>query len=870
MRLPLFRADARAIDDEFEYHLRRRVEELIRAGYDVDSARAEALRRFGDVDDARAYCSEEDRRRTRTAARGLFLDNLRQDVSIAWRHLRREPGFAFSAVAVLAASIGIVTAAYGIAHAYLVRPLPYPEPDRLAQIIAGPSREPRPNAPSLAAVDWSMLNDVFQATVAWDLDGFTLPDDNRPEYVDGAWVSPGYFSALGLRTAAGRGFTRQEHESGAPVAIISDALWSRRFNRDPSIVGRAIRAHSTDRPRDVEIVTIVGVMPADAWHMSRFTDILRPLRGPRMPSLARLPVGVSLAEAQRRMNGVILPQVGALADSAWHMTLVSVQDEYTFEVRPLLLALVGAAGFLMLVGCASVAGAHAARGVARRPELQLRMALGASRGRIMVQLLTEHLLVAGIAAVLGVAMADALLRAAGSMISEQLRASVPGGAHRLALDAGLLGLAILCGLAVGLVFGVIPALASSRLTGRAALAAAERGVARTTGTRTMRRGLIAAQVAFAMMLLIGAGLMVRTIMALAAEPLGFAHERVVKSTLLFPLGRYPDGATRITGVEQVLSALTRDGRVEAAAVAAPHPFRGPMAPLAIVADGSRDPGGAPTVAAQYIVSFGYFDVMRIPVLRGRSFAPSDGDRSMPVAMIGERLARQLWPDGTAIGRRMRVGRDTTWRLLIGVVGDTREVSAAEQLSEVYLPYAQVPRAYVSVMMRAREAVEPIVASATRTVAAVDDVLALADVEPLTQVVERDGNRRRALAGVLVAFSVLALALAAMGLYSSLAYLVAQRRREIAVRVAVGSRPRDVIFLVVMEAVPVVGIGLLAGMGLSVALSRLLATQLYGVSPTDPLTYATIAALIGATALAATASPIARALRIEPARLLRAD
>jgi putative ABC transport system permease protein len=869
MRLPLFRTDRRLVDDEFAFHLQRRIEQLVREGYDAESARAEALRRFGDIREAREYCFEEDRLRARHSARTQLIDNLRQDVTGAWRHLRREPGFAFAAVAVLAAAIGIATAAYGVTHAYLVRPLPYPRPDRLVQIIAGPSRQPLPNPPSLASVDWTALDSVFAATVAWDLDGFTLPDNDRPEYVDGAWVSPGYFSVLGLRPALGREFRRDDYDSGAPVAIISDALWSRRFNRDPSVLGRTIRAHSTDRPRDVELVTVVGIMPADAWHMSRFTDVLRPLGVPRMPSLGRLRDGMTLTEAQRRMNVIVLSHLGAATDSAWHMSLVSLQDEYTFEVRPLLLALLGAAGFLLLVACASIAGAHAARAVARRPELQLRMALGASRGRIIVQVLTEQLVIAVIAAVLGAAMADAILRGSGTVVAEQLRAAVPGGVHRLALDGAVLALAILCGLAVGVTFGLVPALASSRVRDGRTFGSAERGVARTTASRTMRRGLIAAQVAVTMILLVGAGLMVRTLMALAAEPLGFAHENIVKSTLLFPLGRYPDGAARVAGVENVLAALRRDARVDAAAIASPHPFRGPMAPLAIAAEGRTDAANAGLVAAQYVVSSGYFEVMSIPLLRGRSFGSLDA-RSLPVAMMGEGLARQLWPDGTAIGRRIRVGRDTTWRLLIGVVGDTREVSSADQLPEVYLPYAQVPRAYVSVMMRARESIDAVVASATRTVAGVDEVLALAETEPLWSVIERDGSRRRALAAVLLAFSVLALTLAAMGLYSSLAYLVAQRRREIAVRMAVGSRRRDVVRLVLMEAVPVVGAGLFAGTVLSAALSRLIGTQLYGVSTTDPITYATIASIIAATAVAATVAPILRALRIEPVALLRAD
>lgn len=869
MRLSRFRAIGSDVDDEFSDHLQRCVDELMRAGHDPDSARAEALRRFGDVEDARAYCTREQQQRLATVSRTLLLDNLRQDLVLAWRHLRREPGFAFSAIAVLAAAIAIATASYGVAHAYLVRPLPYPEPDRLAQIIAGPSRQPLVSPPSLARVDWRRIDSIFAATVAWDLDGFTLPDDRRPEYVDGAWVSPGYFAALGMRPALGRAFTAEEYASGSAVALISDALFARRFNRDPSLIGRAIRAHSTDRPRDVELVTVVGVMPADAWHVSRFTDVLRPLAGPRMPSLAKLRPGMSIGEAQRRLNATLLPQLGAGIDPAWHMTLVSLQDEYTFEIRPVLVVVAAAAAFLLLVGCASVAAAHAAQAAARRPELRLRVALGASRARIVAQLVTEHLVIAAGAAVLGAAAGNAILEGIGGLMAEYLRAPVPGGSDRLALDGGVLAIALFSGVVIGVTFGLIPAVLSSRV-GERALGTAERGVARGGGVRSTRRGLMVAQVAVTMVLLVGAGLMVRTLGALAAEPLGFEDQGVVKSTLMFPLGRYPDPTARVQGAEQVLSALVADGRVAQAAIASPHPFRGQMPPLVVMADARRGGGAREQHAVQYVVSQEYFDVLRIPVLDGRTFRESDDLHSLPVALIGSRLAQRLWPGERAPGRRLRVGNDTSWRTIVGVVGDIREVSAAEQVPEVYLPYSQIPRAYVSIVMRSRQSTDAVIASVAGTVAEVDDVLALSATETLADVVDRDGIRRRGLTAILVIFAALALSLAVVGLYSSLAYLVAARRREIAVRMAVGSRRRDIVRLVVLEAVPVVATGIALGAVLSLALGRLIRSQLYGVSALDPPTFAAIAVIIAVSAVAAASLPVSRALRVDPAVLLRGD
>lgn len=865
--LEFLRKSERELRDEFRFHLDMRAAELERAGLAPDQARAEALRQFGDVDDAWAYCHNEDRQRMRAHRLTTWLGNLRRDLILAWRTTRRQPAFAATTVVVLGIAIAIATSVYGVVHAYVVRPLPYPDADRLVQIIAGPSREPFRNPPSLANVDWTAVDSVFAATVSWDLDGFTLAGDDRPEYVDGAWVSSGYFTALGMRPAIGRGFAPDEYTSGAPVAIISDALWSRRFGRDPGVVGRTIRAHSTDRPRENQLVTIVGVMPTGTWHVSRFTDVLRPLSMPRLPSLARLPDGISMAEAQRRLNAVVLAQLGAV-DPAWHMALVSLQDEYTYQFRPILVALLGAALFLLLIGGASVAGAQVARTAARRAELQVRVALGASRARIVWQLVAENLLLAGAAALCGVVLATLILDLAGTFVTEQLRADVPGGVGRLRPDAGVLALAVLIGTALGLGFGMLPALVSTHATPATALQGTAKGSARAAAAPRFRRLLIAGQVALTTMLLVGAGLMTRTILALGAEPLGFDPASVVKANLLLPMGHFPDPSARRTGVDRLLAALAATPGVQSAAVASPHPYRGtlPASVLSAEAQATREDGPQ---AVMYVVSPEYFGVMRIPVSGGRVFRPADAAET-PVAMISESLARELWPDADPIGRRLRVGADTMWRTVVGTVAETREVVASTQRPEVYLPYAQVPRSYVSLVVRTTTEAGAMGPVLQRAVAEVDDLLALADIEPMTAVVDRDGTRHRTLAGLLVVFAVFALGLAVLGLYSSLAYVVAQRRQEIAIRVAIGASPRGVARLVLREGVPVVAAGLIVGVGLSVALGRLLAAQLYGVTPTDPVTFVAIAMLLAVTALGAILLPIRQAIRVPPAATLRVE
>lgn len=870
LRLPFLRPAEHDVDDEFGYHIDMRSAELERAGLSPEAARDEALRQFGDIDEARRYCGAEDRRRARGKRRATWLGDLRGDVTVAARTLWHQPAFTFTTVIVLAIANAIAASAYGVAHAYLIRPLPYPQSDRLVQILAGPSREPFPNAPRLSNVRWEAVDSVFDATVAWDLDGFTLAGDARPELVDGAWISRGYFSALGLRPAVGRAFRPEEYDpAGTRVAIISDALWSRRYNRDPSIIGRAIRAHSTDRPNESELVTIVGVMPAGAWHVSRFTEVLRPLTAPRMPSMAKLKDGMTIADAERRMNAIVLPQLDAF-DPAWRMSLVGVQSEYTAEVRPILVALLGAAAFLLLIGGANVAGAQVARAVGRRAEMQVRIALGASRGRIVRQLLAENLVLAGAAALIGVMVANVTLGAAGAVVGEQLRTPVPGGPSHLAPGGVVLAVAVLGGALIGIAFGVVPALMAARGDAAAAIRDAGRETAVGAAPARLRRILIGAQVAFTMMLLVGAGLMARTAVAIARAPLGFDETNVTKGTILLPLGHYPNATARRQGINEMLAALAATPGVTGAAIASPHPFRGEMQRLPVIVEGAQSHGGAGPRAVQYVVTPEFFRVLRVPLVSGRGFDRADGAESNAVAVISADLARLGWPSATAIGKRLRIGSDTVWRTVIGVSGETREIVAADQAPDIYVPYAQLPRAYVSVLVRTSAAPERMLPLLPRVVGGVADVLALADVETMSTVVDRDGQRARALATVLAVLAVFALGLAVLGLYSALAYVVFQRRREIAIRAAIGADARRIALLVLREGGPLIASGLLAGTGLSLTLTRVLRSQLYGVAEHDVVTFGLIAAMLAVSGLGALLIPARQAVRVDPAAVLRAE
>ncbi|HEX6049863.1 MAG TPA: ADOP family duplicated permease [Gemmatimonadaceae bacterium] len=875
LRLGFTRARAADVDDEFQFHLAMRARELERQGRTPDAARQEALAQFGDLDDARRFCRAEDEERMRDYRRILWLDNVRQDVLLAVRMLRRQPAFALSTVLTLGIAIALAASAYGIVHAYLVRPLPYPDSDRLVFVRPTPTRDPFPNMPRLQNVDWRSVDSVFADVVVWDLDAFTIAGSDRTESVHGAWVSPGYFSALGMRPAIGRGFAPSEFVPGSSVAILSDALWSRQYNRDPSVIGRSIRLQALDNPEAAEVATVIGVMGPNAWHVNRFTDVLRPLGPSRnFPPMARLRPGMSIEEAERRLNAIALPQLGKV-DPNYRLSLAKVQEEYTFRLKPTLVALMGGALFLLLIAGASVAGAQTARAAAKRAEVQVRVALGASRARITLQLLAESMVIAIAAAIIGAALGATVLTTFGSAVGAQLGAAIPGGDERLALGPMILALVVAAGALIGAAFGLVPALAVTRAVSRpeslGSSLGAQKGTARSIASPVLRRSLIVAQVAFTMMLLVGAGLMARTILTIATTSLGFDDERVVKGDMFLPPIRYKDASAQRTGAERLLAGIAATPGVRGAAVAFPDPLRTfTMNDVRVQGDGSVARNDSGPSAAQYIVTPGYFDVLGIPLRAGRAFGVQDDREAPPVVIVSERLARELWPGETAVGRQVRVAGDSVRRTIVGVVGEMQQPVESTPVPEVYVPFAQDPLPLLFVITRVAGDPGEMGTALQRAVARIDAGLGLANVSPLSELTDRATSRHRALATVLSLFALLALGLAMLGLYASLAYVVTQRRREIAVRVAVGAGAWDIRALVAREGVSLVAGGLAVGVALSLALTRLLASQLYGVTPTDPSTFAAIVALLGASALLASLAPIRQATRVQPAEIMRSE
>jgi len=873
----------RDVEEELQLQIDLRAESLEREGLSPSEARAEARRRFGDLDDARRYCAAVDRDAERSRRASDWLGELRQDASHTLRMLRRTPAFAAATVLTLALGTGASTAVYGVLHAYLIRPMPYPNAERLVSVLDAPTFDRFPGAPSLEHVDWRSVDSLFSAAAMWELDGFTILGGQHAESITGAWVSPGYFQALSVRPAIGRSFLAQEYRASAPVAIISHEMWQRRFGADSGVIGSAVTMHSLKHSDAATIVTIVGVLPRDFWPIQwRESDVVRPLPASTnlMPMLAQLQPGASRLATQRRLDAVVRAQIGGQVDSAWHMSLVSPLEHHSARVRPVLLAVLGAAMFMLLAAFGSVAGALVSRTAARRSELAVRLALGGSRWRIVRQLLTESAVLATLAGALGLLVAYVLLNVAGPFIEQQLGTRAPGGAHALVPTAPIMMLSVAVSGLAGMLLGLVPALTFLR-TDRTSAASAVLGAGRSSSARggaaRVRRVLIAGQVTVAMVLLFGAGLMFRTIARMQSLELGFRTDGVVTGSVVLPTSRYADSSDKRLVVDRMLARLAATAGVRSAAVVFPLPF-GSSWRFPVLVDGAApDEENAPG-ATVFTVSPGYFETMDVRLRAGRTFRATDDHVSPLVAVISESLARRVAPGGDAIGQRIRVrvpylpsfddNDERPWRTVVGVVTDTEKEFASNLPPDLYVPYAQNPRSYHALVVRTDRPEPTMFEPVKRAVSTVDPALALSGVESMADVIADQGGQRRGLTALLGGFAFFALGLTVLALYASLSYTVVQRRAELAVRMALGARGRSILRLVAVEGLVTAAVGIAAGAATSLSLGRVLENQVYGVPTADPVTLVFISIVLMIAVVAACVAPALRAVRIDPALVLR--
>jgi putative ABC transport system permease protein len=798
--------------------------------------------------------------------------NTLYEVRRAIRSLRQQPAFTVTTLLVLAVGVGVTTAALSVLNVYLLRPIPIPEPDRLLAIVTPPPNEGAPPA-NLNTFDWKRaLDGVFDRVVMWDLDAFTVVGDPHPEIVLGAWVSPDYFAAGGVRPILGRALTAEDSKPGAPrVALISHRVWQSRFGGDPGITGRAIKTYASDRPLEANVFTIVGVLPPDFWFFSaRFTDVLAPLAdGPRLPTFVRLRDGVTVADA----GAAVAAAMAGLSpvDARWRLRLESAADRHVAQIRPTLVATAVAVALVLFVALANVAMLLLLRALDREREVSIRIALGAGRARLARQLLTETIVLSVLGSGLGLALAGVALDVLGPAIQQQLRTEIPGGPGALGVDWMVFSVVALVSVVIGALLGVVP-LVATRETRVTPDLQGGRTVTMTVGRRRLRSSLVALELAVSFALIVGAALTIQSALYLNRLPLGFTPDGLLKADVMLSIRTYPQPADRASVVERLVMAVAGVPGVESATAVWPFPFRGAGT---IRWDASTTTGVQPIEAAEYVVGAQYFETLRIPLQRGRLFTIMDNLARQRVAIVSDEFARRAWPGRDPLGERVRrpvtaQQPNTPWMTVVGVVGETRETLTDTDQPELYLPHPQRPLAGTSVLIRSSHEAMPMLPSLRAAVSRVDPELALFEAAPLTQLIAGSTSTQRFLAWLLGALAVFASLLAVVGVYGVIAFSLARRQRDIAMRLCLGAKREAIVRLLLRQEGVMVGVGLVAGLGLAVVLGRAIASELHGIQQLDPTTFATAVIGFALVALVAIAVPAVRTARLDIMTVFRRE
>ena len=808
------------------------------------------------------------------------METLLKDIRYGVRGLIKRPGFTVIALITLALGIGANTAIFSVINAVLLRPLQFKDPEQLvivwedASFAGFPRNTPAPGI----FFDWKNQNQSFSDMAASAERSFNITGDGEPERVMAFAVTENFFPLFGVQPLLGRNFLPEEDRPGASkVVMLSHSLWQSRYGADPQIVNREILLNG-------EKHTVVGVMPASFQFLEREVRLWVPIAfdaedmvnrgGHYLKVVARLKPGVPQSQAQADVDAIMSRLAkdypGETMEGKLGAIVTPMRDELVGETRSSLIVLLIAVACVLLIACANVAGLLLARAVARRREIALRVALGASRVRVVRQLLTESLLLATVAGVLGSILAYWSFSFLQGLVPVEMALLTS-----LQLDTRILAFTLLISLVTGVIFGLVPALQSANIDLNDAL---KQSSARTTSTSRLRNGLIVSEVALSIVLLVGAGLLIQTLFQLFRQYAVLEPEKVLTMRTVLPYQKYKEPSQRNNYYRQVLDRVERLPEVVSAGYSTSVPLLWKGGTSGFYPEGIETPiPGMAYDANHRQVSADYLKTMNVPLRAGRYFDGRDNEQSMPVVIINETMARQYWPGENALGRRFKIGDPSEpgkqWKEIVGIVADIRQMGLDEPVkAEMYFPYQQItdwpgfgPR---DLAIRTTGDTANLVAAVRNAIREVDPDQPVSNVATMAEVLGEEAAQRRIGMIMLVAFAVLALLLAALGIYGVLAYFVTQHTNEIGVRLALGATPRNILFLVLKKGMGLTLIGVAIGIAASFAFTRWMSSMLFGVKAADPLTFVAVPLLLGMVALLACAIPARRATKVDPMVALR--
>jgi predicted permease len=861
-------------NDEVDFHISMRIADLVRSGLSEAEAGKQAQNEFGDVARIRSEMEALGQERDRRASGAGFRDRLRQDVAYGARALLRNPGFSVLAVVTLALGIGVSTAMFTVLDAVLLRPLPFRAPDSLTVVwnrfpVAGLERV------ALAPLEYQELVAGTRSFASWSAISYrevNLLGTGEPERLAALEVTPEFFATLGARAELGRTFDVQSAR-GERTAVLSHALWRRRFASDRAIVGKTITL-------DKQPIVVVGVMPA-AFELPNPGSFIFPNRPEVwLPLDVRNAAEISRGAKYLRAIGRLHPTVSASAaanelvavgarfkseneghyPAGWRLDAIPIADQVLGHARRGVKLVTGVVGLVLLIACINVASLIIARMIGRRRELAIRTALGASRWRIIRQLLVENLLLTALAGALGLLVAG--------LITGLLRVHGPANVPRLqmaAIDGRAAAIALVLCLLAGVAFGLVAALTKSAGSVESVLRGAGRGIA--TGRRSARAALVISEIALACIVLISAGLLLNSLLRVLEIDPGLEARGVLAIDLSLPSSDYPDAVARAGLYNDVIERVRALPGVRAAAVVNPLPLSGDVAETGfVVEDNPPAPGDPPAVSPYASISPEYFQALGIRLLRGRAFTNADRRAGANVVIVDQTFAERSWPDADPIGKRIHVGGtpDSVWTTVVGVSARVANISLEGQpRTHMYLPMTQRTRSGAALVVRAEGDVWQLINPIRTALRSRDPNLPMSKVRSMEDVLSAATATRRYSAILLIAFALAALLLAAIGLYGLISYTVSQRTREIGVRMALGGRSSDVARMVLREGLALSGTGLVIGLVAALAAGRLIARYLYGVGATDLRTFSVVALLLIGVSVFAAWIPARRAARVPP-------